>query len=55
MDRDSRKEESSCIPLNKHQSETLARAIIDQTRREFSCGTGRRKRMAAPGGAVILF
>lgn len=55
MGRDSKKKESSCIQLNRFQSENLAMAIIAQTRREFSYGTDRRKRMAAPGGAVILF
>lgn len=55
MDRNSKKKESSCIQLNRFQSENLAMAIIAQTRQEFSYGTDRRKRMAAPGGAVILF
>lgn len=55
MDRVSKKEEMSCTQLNRFQSENLARAIIGQTGRDFRVGTDRKKRIAAPGGAVILF
>ncbi len=49
------KKKKSCVPLDKHQLEQLARLIIGQTERNaVRHGTG-QKRITAPSGAVILF
>lgn len=54
MKKDS-KRKKSCVPLDEHQSEQLARLIIGQTERNFRHGVNRKERIAAPSGAVILF
>ena len=47
--------EKSCVPLDGHRLEQLARLIIGQTRRNVRYGADRKERIAAPNGAVILF
>ena len=42
-------------PLDGYQAEQLARLIIAETERKVHYGTERKKRIAAPSGAVILF
>lgn len=49
------KKKKSCVPLDEHRSEQLARLIIGQTERNVRYGTDRKERIAAPNGAVILF
>ena len=55
MAKDYRKKKKSCVPLDEHRQEQLARLIIGQTRRETRYGVDRKERIAAPSGAVILF
>ncbi|MCG4759072.1 MULTISPECIES: hypothetical protein [Bacteroides] len=49
------KDKKSCVPLDEHRQEQLARLIIRQTRGETQYGVDRKERIAAPSGAVILF
>lgn len=49
------KDKKSCVPLDKHRLEQLARFIIGQTRRDVRYGADRKERIAAPSGTVILF
>lgn len=49
------KNNKPCIPLEKHQSDRLARMIIASIRREVQHGVTRTERVTAPSGAVILF
>ena len=55
MAKDNRKKKKSCVPLDGHQAEQLARIIIAETTRNVHYGTDRKERIAAPSGAVILF
>ena len=55
MAKDNRKKKKSCVPLDGYQAEQLARLIIAETERKVHYGTERKKRIAAPSGAVILF
>ena len=55
MAKDYRKKKKSCVPLDGYQAEQLARLIIAETERKVHYGTERKKRIAAPSGAVILF
>ena len=48
------KDKKSCVPLDGHRLEQLARLIIGQTRRNVRYGADRKERIAAPNGAVIL-
>ena len=50
-----KKKEKPCKPLEQHTLERLARYIITQTERDVRSGTGRKTRIAAPPGAVIIF
>lgn len=54
MAKDNRKKKKSCVPLDGYQAEQLARLIIAETERKVHYGTERKKRIAAPSGAVIL-
>ena len=54
MAKDYRKKKKSCVPLDGYQAEQLARLIIAETERKVHYGTERKKRIAAPSGAVIL-
>lgn len=49
------KKKKPCVPLDEYRAEQLARLIIGQTERSVRYGTDRKERIAAPGGAVILF
>ena len=49
------KKKESCVPLDGYQAEQLARLIIAETERKVHYGTERKKRIAAPSGAVVLF
>ena len=55
MAKDNRKKKKSCVPLDGYQAEQLARLIMAETARNVHYGTERKKRIAAPSGAVILF
>ena len=55
MAKDNRKKKKSCVPLDGYQAEQLARLIIAETERKVHYGTERKKRIAAPSGAVILY
>ena len=55
MAKDYNKKKKSCVPLDGYQAEQLARLIIAETERKVHYGTERKKRIAAPSGAVILF
>lgn len=50
-----RKKKESCVPLDRHQAEQLARLIIAETERKVHYGTDRKERIAAPSGAAVLF
>lgn len=50
-----KKNKKPCVPLDEHRQEQLARLIIAETERKVHYGTERKKRIAAPSGAVILF
>ena len=47
--------EESCRLLSEFQMEQLARFIILGTGQVYHYGTEKRKRIAAPSGAVIVF
>ncbi|WP_229094842.1 MULTISPECIES: hypothetical protein [Bacteroidales] len=47
--------EESCRLLSEFQMEQLARFIIQGTGQVYHYGTEKRKRIAAPSGAVIVF
>ena len=49
------KKKKSCVPLDEHRLERLARLVISQTQRNVQYGVNREERIAAPSGAVILF
>ncbi len=49
------KDKKSCVPLDEHRLEQLAKLIIGQTRRDVRYGADRKERIAAPSGAAILF
>ena len=55
MAKDNRKKKKSCVPLDGYQAEQLARLIIAETERKVHYGTERKKRIAAPSGAGLLF
>ena len=41
--------------LERIPDEQLARCIIQETGQEYRYGTGRKRRIAAPSGAAIVF
>lgn len=55
MKRKNRKKKESCRLLSEYQMEQLARYIIQGTGQAYRYGTEKRKRIAAPSGAVIIF
>lgn len=55
MGKNRKKKEESCKLLSEFQMEQLARYIIQETERTYRYGTEKRKRIAAPSGAVIVF
>ena len=55
MAKNNGKKKESCVRLVGDQAEQLARLIIAETERKVHYGTERKKRIAAPSGAVILF
>lgn len=55
MAKDNKKSEESCRLLSEFQMERLARYIIQETGQTYHLGTEKRKRIAAPSGAVIVF
>lgn len=55
MAKDNRKKKESCRLLSEFQMEQLARFIIQGTGQVYHYGTEKRKRIAAPSGAVIVF
>ena len=55
MAKDNRKKKKSCVPVDGYQAEQLARHSMTETERKVHYGTERKKRIAAPSGAVILF
>ena len=55
MKRKNRKKKESCRLLSEYQMEQLARYIIQGTGQAYRYGTEKRKRIAAPSGAVIIY
>ena len=55
MAKNNGKKKESCVRLDGYQAEQLARLIIAETERKMHYGTERKKLIAAPSGAVILF
>lgn len=49
------KKKKSCVPLDEHRLERLAKLVISQTQRNVQYGVNREERITAPSGAVILF
>ena len=49
------KKKKSCVPLDEHRLERLAKLVISQTQRNVQYGGNREERIEAPSGAVILF
>lgn len=50
-----KKKKESCRLLSESRMEQLARYIIQGTGQAYRYGTGTRKMIAAPSGAVIIF
>jgi hypothetical protein len=54
MKKKSKKSSNRCKPLEQTQAAALAKLLIGQLDRD-SRGTGRKQRITAPAGAVMLF
>jgi hypothetical protein len=50
-----KKRKPKCTQLEPGQAQQLARLIISQAEVDIHRGVNRKKRIAAPGGCVMLF